>query len=156
MKKLKTFVALVLFVVPTIATAQITEESPKMEFTRGSGFVIRPELYSGLLATFGYQVNPYIQLSGSIGFGFGEYSTLVTVIGIRAYTSDKSWAAFFDYHGGFESLSGINVGRHTIVAGASYKDLDFGAGIGYASLGEYSGTGLSITLGYNIRCYKHR
>ena len=87
---------------------------------------------------------------------FSRPSTLVTVIGIRAYTSDKSWAAFFDYHGGFESLSGINVGRHTIVAGASYKDLDFGAGIGYASLGEYSGTGLSITLGYNIRCYKHR
>ena len=46
--------------------------------------------------------------------------------------------------------------RHTIVGGASYKDFDFGAGLLYISDGYSSGIGLSITLGYNIRCYKHR
>lgn len=44
-------------------------ELSKTEFTRGKGFVIRPELYSGVNATLGYQINPYVQLSGGFGFG---------------------------------------------------------------------------------------
>ena len=41
-------------------------------YTRGSGFVIRPELYSGLFATIGYQFNPYVQLSGGVGVGLDQ------------------------------------------------------------------------------------
>ena len=48
-------------------------------FTRGSGFVIRPELYSGLFATLGYQINPYVQLSGGFGFGLDAYGGFVTL-----------------------------------------------------------------------------
>lgn len=129
-------------------------ELSKTEFTRGSGFVIRPELYSGVNATLGYQINPYVQISG--GFGFGIDGGFLTSFGVRAYTSDKNWAGMFDYHIGLVNFSGYNLIRHTIVGGASYKDFDFGAGLLYISDGYSSGIGLSITLGYNIRCYKHR
>lgn len=125
-------------------------------YTRGSGFVIRPELYSGLFATFGYQINPYVQLSGGFGFGLDAYGGFITAIGVRTYTSDANWAAMFDYHIGVINIQGFNLTRHTIVGGASYKDFDFGAGLMYITNGYDSGIGLSITLGYNIRCYKHR
>lgn len=125
-------------------------------FTRGSGFVIRPELYSGLFATLGYQINPYVQLSGGFGFGLDAYGGFVTSLGVRTYTSDKNWAAMFDYHIGLVCIKGLNLTRHTIIGGASYKDLDFGAGLMYITDGYDGALGLSITLGYNIRCYKHR
>lgn len=126
----------------------------ELEFTRGKGFVIRPELYSGVNATLGYQINPYVQLSG--GFGFGLDGGFLTSFGVRTYTSDNDWAGMFDYHIGLVNYSGWNLVRHTIVGGASYKDFDFGAGLLYISDGYDSGIGLSITIGYNIRCYKHR
>lgn len=136
----------------------IESQSKKADttFTRGNGFIIRPELYSGLFATIGYQINPYVQLSGGLGFGLDEYGGVVTSLGIRAYTSEANWAAMFDYHIGFISIQGLNLTRHTIVGGASYKDFDFGAGLMYLTDGYISGIGWSITLGYNIRCYKHR
>lgn len=62
----------------------------------------------------------------------------------------------FDYHIGLVNYSGWNLVRHTIVGGASYKDFDFEAGLLYISDGYSSGIGFSITIGYNIRCYKHR
>lgn len=136
------------------------QESGKWDFSssfsRGNGFVIRPELYSGLFATFGYQINPYVQLSGGFGFGLDSYGGSITSLGVRTYTSDANWAAMFDYHIGFVSIQGLNLTRHTIIGGASYKDFDFGAGLMYITDGYDSGIGLSITLGYNIRCYKHR
>lgn len=125
-------------------------------YTRGSGFVIRPELYSGLFATIGYQINPYVQISGGWGFGLDSYGGSIISLGVRTYTSDAKWAAMFDYHIGFVNIQGLNLTRHTIVGGASYKDFDFGAGLMYITDGYDSGIGLSITLGYNIRCYKHR
>ena len=125
-------------------------------FSRGSGFVIRPELYSGLFATLGYQINPYVQLSGGLGFGLDQYGGMITALGIRTYTSDANWAAMFDYHIGLVSIQGLSLTRHTIIGGASYKDFDFGAGLMYITDGYDSGIGLSITLGYKIRCYKHR
>lgn len=126
------------------------------DFSRGTGFVIRPELYSGLFATLGYQINPYVQISGGVGFGLDAYGGFITSLGIRTYTSDANWAAMFDYHIGFISIQGLNLTRHTIIGGASYKDFDFGAGLLYLTDGYDSGIGLSISLGYNIRCYKHR
>ena len=132
------------------------KDSTKNVYTRGNGFIVRPELYSGLFATIGYQINPYVQLSGGIGFGLDEYGGLVTNLGARAYTSPTSWAAFIDYHIGFISIQGINLTRHTIVGGVSYKDFDLGGGIMYLTYGFNNAIGLSITIGYNIRCYKHR
>ena len=127
-----------------------------VNYSRGSGFVIRPELYSGLFASIGYQINPYVQLTGGIGFGLDSYGGLIKSLGVRTYTSDASWAAMFDYHVGFISIQGLKLTRHTIIGGASYKDFDFGAGLMYLTNGYDSGLGLSITLGYNIRCYKHK
>ena len=125
-------------------------------YTRGSGFVIRPELYSGLFATIGCQFNHYVQLSGGVGVGLDQYGGTAATMGIRIYTSDIAWAAMFDYHIGFASIEGIDLMRHTFICGASYKDFDFGAGLIYLTNENDSGIGLSITAGYNIRCYKHR
>ena len=125
-------------------------------FTRGSGFVIRPELYSGLFATIGYQINPYVQLSGGVGVGLDQNGGTAITLGVRTYTSDIAWAAMFDYHIGFANIEGIDLTRHTFICGASYKDFDFGTGLMYIRYGNSSGIGLSITAGYNIRYYKHR
>ena len=153
---LKTLVAFTLLLFPMAASAQTTDDTQKMEYTRGSGFVIRPELNNGVLATLGYQINPYVLIEGSVGFDLSGSAALITAIGVRAYTSRKPWAAFFDYRIGAESVSGLSIARHTIVAGACYKDFDFGAGLIYGTDGQTSITGLSISIGYNIRCYKHR
>lgn len=158
MKNYKEWVFLLLLTTSVFANAQ---NNNKWDFsgagyTRGNGFVIRPELYSGLFASLGYQINPYVQLSGGFGFGLDAYGGFITSLGIRTYTSDAHWAAIFDYHIGFVSIQGLSFTRHTIIGGASYKDFDFGAGLMYITDGYYSGIGLSITLGYNIRCYKHR
>lgn len=133
------------------------QENDKWNFTgytRGSGFVVRPELYNGLFANLGYQINPYIQLSGGLGVGFD--GGFATTIGARAYTSKTKWVAMFDYHFGVVWFQGMVLTRHTIVGGASYKDLDFGAGLLYITNSDENGFGLSLTIGYNIRCYKHR
>lgn len=156
MKKVKILVATMLILFPMVVNAQTTYDTQRMEYTRGSGFVIRPELYSGLFATLGYQINPYVQLSGGVGFGLDQYGGVITAFGIRTYTSDRPWAAMFDYQIGFASIQGLSLIRHTIVGGVSYKDFDIGAGAMYVSDGYVGGLGLSITIGYNVRCYKHR
>ncbi|MBQ8703136.1 MAG: hypothetical protein IJ524_02020 [Bacteroidales bacterium] len=156
MKRLTVIAVLILFLASMQANAQTTDDQQKMDYTRGSGFVIRPELNNGLLATLGYQINPYVMLEGSLGFDLSGSAAMTTVIGVRAYTSSKPWAAFFDYRVGAESVSGYSITRHTIVAGAAYKDFDFGAGVIFGTDGTTSVTGLSISIGYNIRCYKHR
>ena len=115
MKQVKTIAAIALLMLPLFATAQTDSEPQKVEYTRGSGFVIRPELYSGLFATLGYQINPYVQLSGGVGFGLDQYGGVITAFGIRTYTSEKPWAAMFDYHIGFASIQGLSLIRHTIV-----------------------------------------
>jgi len=135
-------------------SAQNQEKLSYDEYTRGSGFVIRPELYSGFFATIGYQINPYVQLSGGLGFGADGGSGVS--FGVRTYTADAPWAAIFDYHIGTVNGMGLSLIRHTFVVGASYKDFDIGTGLLYLTDGYDAVIGLSITLGYNIRCYKHR
>lgn len=151
-------VLLSFFIMMTLACnvvfAQNQEKWNYGEYTRGSGFVVRPEMYSGFFATIGYQINPFVQISGGIGFGLdGGFGT---TLGLRTYTSDTPWSAIFDYHIGLVNIMGVGLIRHTIVGGVSYKDFDIGAGLLYLTDGYDSGIGLSITLGYNIRCYEHR
>jgi len=118
-------------------------------FTRGSGFVIRPELYRGFYGSFGYQFNPYIQSFVSVGYGDG----LAFAVGARAYTNDNNWAGMFDLRC---SLTNFNVLGVSLVGGASYKDLDFGfGGTLYTSGGKYAIVPV-ISIGWNIRCYPHR
>lgn len=118
-------------------------------YTRGTGFYVRPELYRGLFVTLGYQFNPYVQSLLSIGYGDG----LTGSIGARAYTNEGNWAAMFDLR-----LSSINFSIHgvSLVAGAAYKDLDFGLGGSFYTDGYYYLIVPVLTVGWNIRCYDHR
>ena len=118
-------------------------------FTRGSGFFIRPEIYRGLFATFGYQINPFVQTSLSIGYGDG----LTGSMGVRAYTADANWAAMFDLR---FSLINFGILGTSLAAGASYKDLDFGVGGSFYTDGYYYLIVPLLTVGWNIRCYDHR
>lgn len=159
MKRITRIAAIILFMVPMIATAQKTEDTPATNYTRGKGFFVRPEFCNGLLANVGYQLNPYVQLSGNIGAALGNENSpiaLVATVGIRTYFSDTPWTAFFDYHAGSEYDMKYLVFRQTVNVGASYKDLDFGAGIIWGTDGYVSGMGLSLTIGYNFRFYKHK
>lgn len=151
MKKLFSVLFLMLF-----SMAVFAQETERSAYTRGSGMVVRPELYSGLFAELGYQINPYVQVGGGFGFGIDEMGGTCFMAGIRAYTSDSRFAGMFDYHVGALSLQGYNFIRHTIVGGISYKDFDIGAGVLYLTDLYDGGIGFSITLGYNFRCYKHR
>ena len=118
-------------------------------FSRGKGFVIRPELYRGLFVNFGYQINPYIQTFACFGYGDGVESGL----GLRAYTGDADWVAMFDLR---FSLTDFSFPGTSLVAGASYKDLDFGAGVKCYTDGYYYLLVSVLTVGWNIRCYEHR
>lgn len=133
------------------AFSQSTSFSSKgySSYTRGSGFYVRPELYRGFFVTLGYQFNPYVQSLVSVGYGDG----ITGSIGARAYTNDGNWAAMFDLR-----LSTINFSVHgvSLVAGAAYKDLDFGVGGSFYTDG-YNYLILPVfTIGWNIRCYEHR
>ena len=118
-------------------------------FTRDQGFVIRPELYRGLFVNFGYQINPYIQTFACFGYGDG----IEGGIGARVYTGDADWVAMFDLR---FSLTDFSYPGGALVAGASYKDLDFGAGAKYYTDGYYYVIVPVLTVGWNIRCYEHR
>lgn len=118
-------------------------------FTRGDGFVIRPELYRGIFANFGYQINPYVQVYLGLGYSDG----LDGALGLRAYTGDANWVAMFDLR---FSVTDFALPGVALVAGASYKDLDFGAGLKYYTDGYYYLYVPVLTVGWNIRCYNHR
>lgn len=167
MKKIFLITMMALMAIPVFAQepeskpAQETESQTVINqkvntFTRGKGFLARPELYGGLFLNGGYQFNPYVQ--ATLGVGVTLDPVFVTHAGVRVYTGVKKWAGMFDYHAGICNYSGITILRHSIVGGASYKDLDFGIGFQYVSAPNVgaSGLGLLITTGWNIRFYEHR
>lgn len=121
-------------------------------YTRGSGFVIRPELYRGFYLSLGYQINPFVQPFLSIGAG-GD--GLATSAGARIYTNEGNWAGMIDVRADYNidyELYGAS-----IVGGASYKDLDFGTGLSYLTNGGNKNHLLWVlSVGWNIRCYRHR
>ena len=122
-------------------------------YTRGSGFFLRPELDREISIKAGYQINPFVQVYGGAGFdpwlgGIGGS------LGARAYTNDGKWSAFFDLR-----LGGLSIGAvsSSLIAGAAYKDFDFGAGFTYYTDGyTYILAPTFLIIGYNIRCYDHR
>ncbi len=121
-------------------------------YTRGSGFVIRPELYRGFYLSLGYQINPFVQPLLSIGIG-GD--GLASSVGVRIYTNEGIWAGMIDVRANYNidyELYGAS-----LVGGASYKDLDFGGGLAYLTNGRSQNYLLGvISVGWNIRCYRHR
>ena len=130
-------------------TSQLFAGKSNHSFTRGDGFVIRPELYRGIFANFGYQINPYVQVYVGLGYSDG----LDGALGLRAYTGDANWVAMFDLR---FSVTNFALPGVALVAGASYKDLDFGAGLKYYTDGYYYLYVPVLTVGWNIRCYDHR
>lgn len=125
-----------------------------ISFTRGKGFVIRPEFYRGIYVSFGYQFSPYFQTFLGVGYGEG----LDGLLGIRVYTGDAKWAAMFDLRAG---LTEYVLPNASLVAGASYKDFDFGAGVKfyeYYTEADYIAYLFVpvISIGWNIRLYEHR
>ncbi len=131
---------------------KVQQGNYRSSYTRGSGFVIRPELYRGFYLSLGYQINPFVQPLLSIGIG-GD--GLVSSVGARIYTNEGDWAGMIDARANYNidyELYGAS-----LVGGASYKDLDFGGGLSYLTNGDSKNYLLAvISVGWNIRCYKHR
>ena len=132
-------------------------------FTRGHGFLVRPEVYGGLLLNAGYQFNPYFQMT--VGAGVTIDPATVAHAGVRVYTNKGKWAGMIDYHYCIGNYYGTNAYGtmtsrrfvdHKFVGGASFKDLDFGLGFQFAVLGNQITYGFVTTVGYNIRFYKHK
>ncbi|MBQ3709896.1 MAG: hypothetical protein II887_04250, partial [Bacteroidales bacterium] len=55
MKKFFLILAIALMAIPALAQEDT--------YTRGKGFFVRPDVYGGLFANVGYQINPYLQIS---------------------------------------------------------------------------------------------
>ena len=157
MKKLLLVLALALMAIPSLA----------QDYTRGRGFFVRPEMYGGFFANVGYQISPYVQVS--VGPGvlllINQSGNNVSVDikgtvhgGVRVYTTGKKpWSGLIDYHVGAFRYNRDPIWRHALGGGASYKDLDFGAGfqINFGPNAKVIGYGPVITVGYNFRFYKH-
>ena len=156
MKKLFLVLAIAMMAIPSFA----------QDYTRGSGFFVRPDVYGGFFANVGYQISPYVQVSVGPGalFLINNTGNNVSVDlagtvhgGVRVYTGKNPWTGFVDYHVGAFRYNRDPVWRHSLVGGASYKDLDFGAGlqINFGPNSQVIGYGPVITVGYNFRFYKH-
>ena len=157
MKKLLLVLAIAMMAIPSLA----------QDYTRGRGFFVRPELYGGLFVNVGYQISPYVQVSVGPGgtLFINQSGSNVSVDftgmihgGVRVYTNGNNpWSALIDYHVGAYRYNSDPVWRHSLVGGASYKDLDFGAGmqINFGPNSKVIGYGPVITVGYNCSFYKH-
>lgn len=156
MKKLLLVLAIAMMAIPSLA----------QDYTRGSGFFVRPDVYGGFFANVGYQISPYVQVSVGPGalFLINNTGNNVSVDlagtvhgGVRVYTGKNPWTGFVDYHVGAFRYNRDPVWRHSLVGGASYKDLDFGAGmqVNFGPNSQVIDYGPVITVGYNFRFYKH-
>lgn len=125
--------------------------SLKPAYTRGDCFVIRPELYSGLFVEAGYQFNPYLQLTGGVGFGLASDGGMSWTLGGRCYLTPTKFAPFIDYHFATIYINDIVLFRNTLVAGLSYKNFDLGVGAMHLSGGDHNAIVMTATVGYNIR-----
>ena len=150
--------ALLVLVIALMAIPVLAQDG---SYTRGRGFFVRPEMYGGFFANVGYQISPYVQVSVGPGAlllidqaGSNITVGLAGIVhgGVRVYTGKNPWTGFIDYHAGAISLN-WRYWRHSLVGGASYKNLDFGGGL-QVMLGPNSdviGYGPLVTVGYNFR-----
>lgn len=154
MKKLLLVLAIAMMAIPSLA----------QDYTRGRGFFVRPDVYSGFFANVGYQISPYVQVSVGPGamllFGYSNDVDLVGTVhgGVRVYTTGKKpWSGLIDYHVGAFRYNRDPIWRHALVGGASYKDLDFGAGLQvcFGPNSQLFSIGPAFTVGYNFRFYRH-
>ena len=138
----------------------------EVPYSRGSGFVFRPEVYGGLFLNAGYQFNPYFQISLGLGPGlllmqkqtynstslsYDIDATMFYQAGVRVYPRKGTWSSMFDYHARYAKYKENNIYSHTIVGGASYKNLDFGGGLNISSFAGQIGFGFVVTVGWNFR-----
>ena len=156
MKKLLLVLAIAMMAIPSLA----------QDYTRGRGFFVRPDVYGGFFANVGYQISPYVQVSVGPGalllFTVAGNDVSVDLAGtvhggVRVYTGKNPWTGLIDYHVGAFRYNRDPVWRHSLVGGASYKDLDFGGGmqIMFGPNAQVIGYGPVVTVGYNFRLYKH-
>jgi len=91
MKKLLLIVMMALLAIPVFAQTEGKSETVVNQktstYTRGKGFLARPELYGGLFLNGGYQLNPYVQVS--LGAGITIDPVFVVHGGARVYTGVK-------------------------------------------------------------------
>lgn len=120
-----------------------------VSFSRGRGFVVRPELHRGLYVSIGYQISPDVQTFLSVGYGDGKECAL----GVRTYTGRADWVAMADLR---LSLTDFSIPGASLVIGPCYKDFDFGGGVKCYTDGIDVLVMPVISLGWNIRCYHHR
>ena len=144
-------VQVLLFMAPSKMNAQTMETG----FSRGQGYFIRPELYGAVMAEFGYQINPNIQISLGGGVELAEgYAVPELVVGARTYASDSKWTAFFDYHLGLLILGDYALPDHRLSVGPSYKNFDIGAGIMYVNVDGVGVWAPCVNIGLNFRFHK--
>lgn len=146
-------ISILLFCLVSLADlrAQETVKPDKPAYTRGSCFVIRPELYSGLYLEAGYQFNPYLQLTGGVGAGLADNGGWSLTLGGRYYITRTKFAPFVDYHAATIHINDIVLLRNTLVAGLSYKNFDLGGGAMLLTHAGRNSIVPTITIGYNIR-----
>ena len=150
----KILIAFFVVVQVSLLTAPSKMNAQTMEsgFSREVGYFIRPELYGAVLAEFGYQINPHIQVSLGGGVELTEgYAIPELVVGARAYASDSKWTAFVDYHLGLLLLGDVALPDHRLSVGPSYKNFDFGVGIIYMNVDGVGVWGPCVNIGFNFR-----
>ena len=150
----KILIALLVIIQVSLLTAPSKMNAQTIEtgFSREQGYFIRPELYGAVLAEFGYQINPHIQISLGGGVELAEgYAIPELVVGTRAYASDSKWTAFVDYHLGLLLLGGVALPDHRLSVGPSYKNFDFGVGIMYINVDGVGVWAPCVNIGFNFR-----
>lgn len=155
MKRLILFVAL--FPTLLLSATDTYAQPGESEFSRGNSYAIRPELFGAVAMEFGYQFNPQVQASLGIGFEFGDGLVCPEpLLGVRAYASDTKWTFFFDYHIGLLLIKSYAFPTHRFTVGPSYKNFDFGGGIGYTKVDGVGVWGPCLNIGYNFRIRSKR
>ena len=122
------------------------------DYSRWTGFFIRPELNGGLSVAFGYQFNPFFQFSSGIGAELNESEAFPEInLGFRAYASDKKVTLFIDYHLFLTVFYNYGIINHRCYLGISFWNFDLGGGIGLINLDGTIEWVPCLTMGYNFR-----
>ena len=127
-------------------------------YTRGTGWFVRPEVYTGFMVDGGYQLSPNMQVALCLGFT----KTLNLGVDMRVYIQDKPKTPFFDMR--VATAGGTHGGFFTgALAGYSLKEIDLGVGLGFTHYVVQNSDGIDVgstkplfllSMGYNFRFYE--